>query len=427
MDRLDQVLTKIAVLCRVTLCALACALSWLAAAKAQEFPSKVSNPDEAILDWRYNDPVFFWRMVSQPDNPFEPPDWFYWPDAVIGGAPEPFLPAARPGETSIPAATLEAMESWAKDRKTNVLIVIHKGKLQLERYWNETGPDDLLNGRAITRSVTPFVLGFVVESGAISLDDPIGRYISEWSEDPRGEITVRQLAQNVSGLEVAEQLPIDQVKGNKDLCLVYCGDVVRAALAYDWSNPPGSKFEVAQENMQLLALVIERATGTPIQKLLSDNIWQPIGASNATLQFDRPNGTARTMCCMRATGRDWTRLGVLLANDGKWQGRQVVPPSWIRTMATPSARNPNFGLGLWLGSPYIGMRSYFEDQPGVIPQSEPFLADDVRIMEGGGFRIVHAVPSQELVIFRHGSFVDNWDTAFLVNTAIRGLQNDLNP
>ena len=96
-------------------------------------------------------------------------------------------------------------------------------------------------------------------------------------------------------------------------------------------------------------------------------------------------------------------------------------------MATPSARNPNFGLGLWLGSPYIGMRSYFEDQPGVIPQSEPFLADDVRIMEGGGFRIVHAVPSQELVIFRHGSFVDNWDTAFLVNTAIRGLQNDLTP
>lgn len=406
---------------------IACLSGLSLTAKAQDFPADISNPNEAVADWRYNDPVFFWRLASQPENPFEPPDWFYWPDAVIEGAPAPFLPAAKPGETSIPSATLEAMESWAKDRKSNVLIVIHKGKVQLERYWNGTAPEDLLNGRAITRSVTPMALGFAIQSGAVSLDDPIGQHIHEWSEDGRGEITVTQLAQNVSGLEVAPQMPIDQVEGNKDLCLVYCGDVVRAALAYDYVNTPGTKFEVAQENMQLLALVIERATGTPIQQLLSHHIWQPIGASNATFQFDRPGGTARTMCCMRATARDWTRLGVLVANDGRWRGKQVVPQSWIETMATPSARNPNFGLGLWLGSPYVEKRGYFEDQPGVIPQSEPFLADDVRIMEGGGFRIVHAVPSQELIIFRHGPFVDNWDTAYLVNTAIRGLQKDRSP
>lgn len=50
------------------------------------------------------------------------------------------------------------------------------------------------------------------------------------------------------------------------------------------------------------------------------------------------------------------------------------------------------------------------------------VIDDVRIMEGGGFRIVHAVPSQDLVIFRHGPSVPDWDGAFLVNTAIRGLR-----
>ena len=427
MDRLLRMLSKITAPHRASLCSVVCILGLYATAQAQEFPGNVSNPDEAISDWRYNDPVFFWRLASQPENPFEPPDWFYWPDAVIEGAPAPFLPAAQIGETTIPQASLEEMESWAKDRKSNVLIVVHKGKVQLETYWNGTGPDDLLNGRAITRSVTPLALGFAVQSGALSLDDPIGRHIEEWSEDLRGEITVRQLAQNVSGLEVAEQLSIDQVEGNKDLCLVYCGDVVRAALAYDYVNPPGTKFEVAQENMQLLALVIERATGTPIQRFVSHHIWQPIGATNATFQFDRPGGTARVMCCMRATARDWMRLGILLANDGKWHGRQVVPESWIKTMATPSARNPNFGLGLWLGSPFAEKRGYFEDQPGVIPQSEPFLAGDVRIMEGGGFRIIHAVPSQELIIFRHGPFVNNWDTAFLVNTAIRGLQEDRLP
>lgn len=392
-----------------------------APALAQDFADDVADPNEAIKDWRYSDPVFFWRLTSQPDDPFEPPDWFYWPNAVIAGAPAPFLPTAGKDETTIPRSALIAMEEWAKERQSNVLIVVHKGKVQLERYWNGTQPDELLNGRAITRSVTPMVLGFAVANGDLSLDDPIGAHITEWANDRRGKITVRQLAQNVSGLEVAPRMPVDQVNGNKDLCLVYCGDVVRAALEYDYVNPPGSKFEVAQENMQLLALVIQRATGEPIERYVSENIWKPMGGFDATFQFDRPDGNARTMCCMRAIARDWTRLGLLLADDGKWQGKQVLPQGWANTMATPSEQNPNFGLGLWLGSPFVEMRSYFEDQPGVIPQSEPFLADDVRIMEGGGFRIVHAVPSRDLVIFRHGPFVDNWDTAFLVNTAIRGI------
>ena len=72
------------------------------------------------------------------------------------------------------------------------------------------------------------LLGFAVADGKLTLDDPIGRYITEWKTDRRGKITVRQLAQNVSGLEIAPQLGLRPVYGNKDLCLVYCGDVVRA-------------------------------------------------------------------------------------------------------------------------------------------------------------------------------------------------------
>lgn len=58
----------------------------------------------------------------------------------------------------------------------------------------------------------------------------------------------------------------------------------------------------------------------------------------------------------------------------------------------------------------------------MIPQSEPFVADDVRIMEGGGFRTIFIVPSQQLVIFRHGQQAADWDHAALVNTVLRGLK-----
>ena len=78
------------------------------------------------------------------------------------------------------------------------------------------------------------------------------------------------------------------------------------------------------------------------------------------------------------------------------------------------AVNPNFGLGLWLGSPFDGKR---ERMWG--PQSEPFLADDVRFMQGGGYRTVYIVPSKQLVILRHGKEVPDWDNAALVNAVLR--------
>ena len=392
-----------------------------AAEVAVKMPPGVVNPEAALRDPTYSDPMFWWRMTSRPKDVYEPDAYFYWPDAVIHGAPAPFLPAAAAGRTSISAAALNEAADWAGAHKTGALIVVHRGVVQLERYWNGVRPDELVNGRAITRSVTPMLLGFAVAAGKVALDDPIGKFITEWRDDPRGRITVQQLGQQVSGLEVAPQLGLDVIAGNKDLCLAYCGDVVRAALAYPAVNLPGTRFEYAQENMQLLALVIERALGFPIQTLLSERVWGPIGASDATFQMDRPGGVARVMCCMRATPRDWARLGVLVSQEGRWQGKQVLPAGWVRTMATPSPRNPSHGLGLWLGSPYVAKRSFFEGQPGILPQSEPYLAQDVRMMEGGGFRVIYMVPSEQLVIFRHGQTVDNWDHAFLVNSILRGL------
>lgn len=127
------------------------------------------------------------------------------------------------------------------------------------------------------------------------------------------------------------------------------------------------------------------------------------------------------MCCMRATPMDWARVGLLLAQDGRWQGRQVLPAGWAREMGTPSPRNPNFGIGLWLGSPFVPMRSCTsKGSPAWCHSPSRSWLDDVRIMEGGGNRTVFIVPSKQLVIFRHGQQVSDWDNARLVNTVLRG-------
>ena len=345
-------------------------------------------------------------MTSMPKDVYEPDAYFYWPPAVIGGRPGPWLPVAPVGRTTLPVAGLEAAAAWAQPRKTNALIIIHRGKVQLERYWNGMLPDQLANGRALTRA--PPAARVPLEAASSGSTTP-SRSSSPSGARPRGRITVRQLAQNVSGLEVAPSLPVSVVYGNKDLYLAYGGDVVRAAMNYPAVHPPGTRSRSRRKTP---------AAGT------GDRARHRHGGADAAvrsrLEADlrvrrglpvRPPGRPCARDVLHA--RDAARLGTgrPAAGAGRQVGGQTGAARWLgETMATPSARKPNFGLGLWLGNPYVAKRAYFEGQPGVIPQSEPFLADDVRIMEGGGNRTLFIVPSKQLVILRHGQQVPDGTT-----------------
>lgn len=374
---------------------------------ASDPPPPVTPAEEAMKDPIASDPIFWWRQESFRTQAMEPPESFYWPNGHVDGAPGAFLPAAVEGRTSISPAALKSMEAWADGHSSRALIVVHKGKVQLERYWRGVSADELTNSRAITRTFTPMMLGFAIAEGKVGLDAPIGRYLPEWAGDARGKITVRQVAQNVTGLE--HDFPTGTVYGNKQTQIFYSSDVTRSALAMERVKEPGIEFDVAEVNTQLIALIIERATGTPFTEYMSQRVWKPIGARGATYQLDRPGGVARVLCCMRTTPRDLARMGQLFLQDGRWQGRQLLPTGWVEAMATPSERNPTFGMGLWLGKTSA-------------PQSEPFLAPDVRMMSGGGYRTVYIVPSKDLVILRLGYADAAWDNAYLVNTAIRGMR-----
>ena len=337
---------------------------------------------------------------------------------MIAGSAQPFLPPATP--PTIAKEALAAAVDWAGAHKTTALIVLRHGKVELEHYWSGQTPDAIATSRALSRSIPPLLLGFAVAEGKVALTDRADRWLTEWRGDPRGAITVQQLAENASGLESAT-ISFNPY-GNKFARIAWAGDVNAAALDHDLVEPPGSRFAVVNPNAQLLALILERAMGAPLQQQLSQRIWKPIGAADATFQLDRPGGSVRAMCCLRATPRDWARVGELMLRDGVWQGRRVLPAGWVARMAMPSARFANFGAGLWLGSPYVAMRGLEQGKPGVVRQSEPFLADDVRFIEGGGNRVVFFVPSRDLVVVRLGLQDKDWDQSVLVNTIIRGMR-----
>ena len=81
-------------------------------------------------------------------------------------------------------------------------------------------------------------------------------------------------------------------------------------------------------------------TGKPVADYLSEKIWQRIGTeADASWAIDG-TGQEVTFCCFNAVLRDYARLGRLLAHDGAWEGRQIIPAPWMieATTTRPSDR-----------------------------------------------------------------------------------------
>ena len=369
-----------------------------------------------LVDWR-----FWYRWNTLPEDPGEWPASYYQPVVEVPGSPGEFFPAAEGTELTIDAGALEGAADWAERHNSVALLVLHRGVVQLERYWQDIGPDSLFTGRAMTRSLLPPLVAVAMQEGAIeSLDDPVGRYLTEWRDDARGGITVRQLLRNLSGLE-NPPLAGDPDPFSKNARISLSSDFRAAALDFDLENVPGEFFAFSNANAQLVGAVLESATGEAYEDYLNSRLWVPLGAGPAQLYMDRPGGMPAVYCCYRATPRDWLRYGAALAADGRVEERQLWPAGWVGEMTRPSNVYPNYGYQIWAGNPPETGRRYVQDQELAAPHGPPIEADGVFFLEGGGFRTMYVIPDEELVILRLGYFHPDWLTSTLPNLLLAGL------
>jgi len=310
------------------------------------------------------------------------------------------------------AARLATALQLASDTESVALLVWHEGALRYEKYWAPHTVDTRTNTNSMHKTVLAMVAGAAIADGYIpSLESKASRWLTEWRDDARSEITLRHLLQMESGLS----LPVFGTwRGIK---LLLGSDLQSTVLSLPAEKSPGSDFQYSNASSQLVELILERATGKRYAEYLSERIWQPLGAADAALWLDREGGSPRGFCCLFATARDWLRVGLLLESNGLWEGQQLVPAEWVQAMKAPSALNANFGMNLWIGSP-VGSERKYNDFTLKAFHSAPFVADDVYFIDGFGGQRLYLVPSRSLVVVRTGVSRVDWDDAPLLNELI---------
>lgn len=337
------------------------------------------------------------------------------PQESVPGAPRDDI--AQGGLQAFDEQGLARAVDYATQMQSVALLIYKDGVLVYEKYWPGFSADTRTNPNSMHKVVLALLVGAAIDDGFIeSADTPVSRWIEEWRGDARAAITVRELLQMSSGLEIP-------VFGTwKSARILFGSNLERGVLELSAAKPHGRNFEYNNASTQVLVTVLERATGKRYAEYLSSRLWQRLGAADAALWMDRAGGQPRGFCCLFATARDWLRVGRLILDGGRVNGEALVSEDWVKQMLTPSARNPQFGFNLWLGSPVGTTERVYNPYTIKAFHSEPFAASDIAYVDGFGGQRVYIVPSRNLVIVRTGVSSTEWDDARLPNAVIRALR-----
>ena len=239
------------------------------------------------------------------------------------------------------------LDYWLERNRNTGLLVMKDGEILAERYQYERTSEHRLASASMAKTVVAMLIGIALHEKKIeSIDDRAERYVPGLKGHPYGETRLRHLLTMSSGVKFVEMYD-----GKDDASILASlsarqkseGGVATVLPFTTRNRAPGERFSYASAETQVLGLVLREALGRPLADYLSEKVWQPMGAeADASWLIDR-GGYEVAYCCLNATLRDWARFGMLLANYGALDGRQVIPEAWVR--AATRAEAPHLRVG----------------------------------------------------------------------------------
>ncbi len=257
---------------------------------------------------------------------------------VLGACACAILTAAAGAQAPIDSAALQALVDGAERSRSSCLLVWQDGRPVLEKWF--TGEPRKIEAMSATKSVVNLAIGLLVtEKKIASADARVSEFFPEWNHGRKRDVTLRHLLNHTSGLQNFPRTDVE----------VYLApDFVRLALAAELDAAPGAEFSYNNKAVNLLAGVVERASGQKLDAYLGEALFAPIGITDFTWTHD-PAGNPHAMSGLQILPRDLAKLGQLVLQRGEWQGHPLIAPEWFEeSLRAGQAFAPNCGLLWWL-------------------------------------------------------------------------------
>ena len=264
----------------------------------------------------------------------------------------------------------QSIDDFMDKTKTTGLMILKDGQVVAERYQYDRKPGMPMRSFSMAKTVTALLIGTAQARGYIaSLDDQAAAYWPEIAESAYGQTSLRDLLRMSSGVpyrELYTWTPDDDnwVWGR----LLFAPEnrtqpqKIEAFLRSKTSRDaqPGTRFHYATIETEILGRVLRKATGKSIAELTEDWLWKPMGAEHeAYWLVSTTDGAEGAGGSFNASLRDYARLGLLMAQDGRMGDKQIVPREFLldatEVQRQPAAFHPRratpylgYGYQVWL-------------------------------------------------------------------------------
>lgn len=249
---------------------------------------------------------------------------------IEAGEYQPWQEAENYNDFKLPDSIREKIESY----KPIAWLVIQNEKIVYEEYWEDYDENSFSNSFSAGKSVVSLLVGIALDEGKInSLDQHVGEFIPAYNEGSRKELTIRDVLTMSSGLNWQETYT---TPFSPTARAYYDTDISSLMINLDIIETPGVTFEYLSGNTQILAMVVEAATGQRISNYASDKIWKHIGARHDALwNLDHEDGMEKAYCCFNTNVQDFARFGQLVLNKGMWNGKRIISEEYLSEATSP--------------------------------------------------------------------------------------------
>ena len=283
------------------------------------------------------------------------------PSRLIRRAATPWLFKRSPELQIEPVGP--SIADYLKRNPVTGLLIAKDDTILYEHYQYARTDRDRFLSQSMAKTIVAMLIGIAVSEGKIkSINDTAAAYVPDLAGTEYGKTSIRNLLHMASGVAFSEIYDghDDIAQLDRDLFGEPGKDPTASVAKFNTrAAPAGTKWHYASVEAEILGLVLWHATGKRVADYFHDRIWDAIGAEGDASWSIDGTGQEIAFCCFNATLRDYARFGRLLAHDGAWEGRQLIPRQWLLDATTvkptnrylaPGAATPNLGYGyqVWI-------------------------------------------------------------------------------
>lgn len=245
-------------------------------------------------------------------------------------------------------------------------LVLHRGRVVHESYFQGVTADDALLSASMSKSVLALLVGIAVGQDRLSLGTRVADVLPEFTQGAFSDATVEDLLRMSSGAALKNSYVPGQASDNQATNpMLAPRQNMRRYLAGKQDRSAGGKtFDYNGAISALLGLVLSERTQVSNTDYLATSVWSQMGFEGSAYWIKNQAGEEGVQGQFAARPRDWARLGLLVMGQGAFAGRQWVPADWVRQMTTLRADKPQpasppyYGLHIWIPQAAAG-RSQF--------------------------------------------------------------------